>query len=314
MIAFSQARLPRICPRCARTLPPGGTICANCGLPIAQKRLEVSGLPTQPLLPTLSPGATRDRSPGHNRNRTALVYFGSILLFFVIASLFFLHSSGISLLSLFSGGTHPSKAITYSLPKEAPLFSDSFLSDTYGWNLQSSPGNYTVTLGNGTLSLQVEKHNLLWELLPGEKSFGNFTLTVNAVLSQGDQNNGYGVYIRGASDQGSDLATYYRFELYGDGSYAIVKGTRDASGHSSSTKIVDYTLSPAIRTQGKVNQIMIIAKGPALSLVVNGQLLKTISDTSYTSGSIALFVSNLPQAKAGAQATFSQLAIYPGQG
>jgi hypothetical protein len=193
-----------------------------------------------------------------------------------------------------------------------PLFSDNFLSDRYGWNLQSSPGNYAVTIGNGTLTLQVNKNNLLWELLPGERSYSNFTLTVNAVLSRGEQNNGYGVYIRGASNSKTDLATYYRFELYGDGSYAIFKGIIDAPGKSADTKIVDYTLSSAVQKQGKVNQIIIIAKGAALSFIVNDQLLQTISDHSYTSGFVALFISNLPQAKPGATVQFSRLAIYAG--
>jgi hypothetical protein len=100
--------------------------------------------------------------------------------------------------------------------------------------------------------------------------------------------------------------------LYGDGSYAIFKGTIDASGRSGDTKMVDYTLSSAIQKQGKLNQIMIIAKGAALSFIVNGQLVTTITDSSYTSGSIALFVSNLPQAKPGATVQFSRFAIYAG--
>jgi len=156
----------------------------------------------------------------------------------------------------------------------------------------------------------MNKNKLLWELLPGERSYSNFTLAVNAMLSQGDQNNGYGIYIRGASNAESDLATYYRFELYGDGSYAIFKGITDASGKSADTKIVDYTLNSAIQKQGKVNHIIIMAKGAALSFVVNDQMLQTISDPSYTSGSVALFVSNLSQAKPGATAKFSNLAIY----
>ncbi len=56
---------------------------------------------------------------------------------------------------------------------------------------------------------------------------------------------------------------------------------------------------------------MILAKGASLSFIVNGQLLKTFTDTSYTSGSIALFASNLPEAKPGIQVQFSLLAIYP---
>jgi hypothetical protein len=159
--------------------------------------------------------------------------------------------------------------------------------------------------------MEMDKNQLLWELLPGERTYGDFTLIVNAVLERGDQNNGYGIYIRGAANAESDLATYYRFELYGDGSYAIFKGSTDASGKSTTSKTVDYTLNAAIKKQGGTNQIMIIAKGAALSFIVNGQLLKTITDDSYASGSVALFISNLPEAKPGIQVQFSQFAIYP---
>ena len=74
---------------------------------------------------------------------------------------------------------------------------------------------------------------------------------------------------------------------------------------------MDYTLNAAIKKQGGNNQIMIIAKGATLSFIVNGQLLKTITDHSYTSGSVALFISNLAEAKPGIQVQFSQFAIYP---
>jgi hypothetical protein len=112
----------------------------------------------------------------------------------------------------------------------------------------------------------------------------------------------------------SDFASYYRFELYGDGSFAIFKGVLDSTGHSTSTTLVDYTVSPSIRPYGKLNHLMIIARGASLSFIVNDQLLKTISEHSYSSGTIALFVSNLPQAKPVTQVQFSHLAIYPLQG
>jgi len=255
------------------------------------------------------PVTGKDQSRIHYQ--ATLIYFFSVLLVIVLFAYLLLHSAGISLSTLLPHRAATPSTVAYPVPKGPALFSDNFLSDAYGWNLQGSPGNYAVTLGNGALTLEIDQHNLLWELLPGERVYSNFILTVNAVLSRGDQNDGYGVYIRGTANQASDLATYYRFELYGDGSYAIFKGTLDTSGHSTSTKIVDYTLSPAIQKQGKLNHIMVIAEGTTLSLIVNGQLLKTISDRSYASGSVALFVSNLPQAKPGAQVQFSQFAIYP---
>jgi hypothetical protein len=306
MSGFDRVPIVVSCPRCKMPLPPDGTYCTTCGLWITQVQ---SGTFTQLLKPSFEPNAKNDQSQRHHRS--ILIYVTSALLLVVVCAIFLFYFTGFSPLSLFSSRASHPKVITYTLPKETPLFADSFSNNVNGWNLQSSPGNYTVTLENSVLGLKVEKHNLLWELLPGERTFSNFTLTVGAVLSQGDQNNGYGVYIRGTSDQETDLATYYRFELYGDGSYAIFKGTSDERRNSIATKMVDYTLNPAIKKREEVNQIMIIAKGPALSFIVNGQLLKAIRDTSFSSGSIALFVSNLPQVKPGAQAQFSKFAIYP---
>ena len=278
-------KIPTTCPRCKVRLPPGETTCYKCGFQVTPVR-------------------------SMKQKRRTLIYFICVFLFLVLAAAYFVRTTGISFSALFSKKAPPAR-VAYPLPTGTPLFSDNFSSDANGWNLQSSPGNYAVTLNNGTLTMGIDKNQLLWELLPGERTFSNFTLIVNAVLNQGDQNNGYGVYIRGAASAQSDLATYYRFELYGDGSYAIFKGVTDANGTSTDTKIVNYTLNAAIKKEGGINQIMIIAKGATLSFVVNGQLLKTIKDSSYASGSVALFISNLPEAKPGIQVQFSRLAIYP---
>lgn len=277
-------KIPTACPRCKVKLPPGETTCYKCGFQVTPAR------------------STKQK-------RRTLIYFICVFLFLVLAAAYFVRTTGISFSALFSKKAPPAR-IAYPLPTGTPLFSDNFSSDANGWNLQSSPGNYAVTLNNGTLTMVMDKNQLLWELLPGERTFSNFTLIVNAVLNQGDQNNGYGVYIRGTASAQSDLATYYRFELYGDGSYAIFKGVTGVNGTSIDTKIVDYTLNAAIKKEGGTNQIMIIAKGATLSFIVNGQLLKTITDASYASGSVALFISNLPEAKPGIQVQFSRLAIY----
>lgn len=213
---------------------------------------------------------------------------------------------------------HHSSTTTTSIkptptPNVTPLFSDNFAANTNAWDLQSVKGKYAVGINNGTLTLEDDDNHLLWELLPGNKTFMDFHLSVNASLSKGDQNNGYGVYIRGTSNQNTDLASYYRFEIYGDGTYAIFKGVVDATGNSSEVKLAGYTYSNAIYPQGKVNHIEIAAHGTSMTLIVNGQTLKTITDSSYTSGTIALFVSNLQGSRPGAQATFSNFVIYPFQ-
>lgn len=198
-------------------------------------------------------------------------------------------------------------------PTGKPLFSDTFANNNNGWDLTSKAGQFSVKAGNGSMALEDDNNELLWELVPNNQNFGDFYLTVDANLTKGSQANGYGIYIRGTSDQNLDIATFYRFEVYGDGSYAIFKGTVNAAGVSSSQPLVNYTTTTIINKAGKVNHIAISAKGSTMTIYMNGQKLKTIVDDTYASGSIALFVSNLPQSPVGAAATFSNLVIYPPQ-
>jgi hypothetical protein len=196
-------------------------------------------------------------------------------------------------------------------PSVKPLFSDSFQNNNNGWDTTSEDGKFSVKVGSGSLILEDDDHKLLPELIPG-KTFADFTLAVDAVLSKGDQNNGYGVFIRTTLDQQSDLATYYCFELYGDGTYGVFKGTVDTGGTPTRNRIVGYPTNDAIKNQGSLNHIEIVAKGSSMSFVVNGTTLYTLNDDNYKSGAAALFVSNLPSPTPPvAQATFTNLVIYP---
>ena len=199
------------------------------------------------------------------------------------------------------------------IPQGKPMFSDPLVNNNMGWDLTGKPGEFSVNIGNGSMVLEDENNKLFSELIPGGRNFSNFFLTADAVLSKGTQNNGYGIYIRGTSNQSFDIATYYRFELYGDGTFAIFKGSVDSTGTSKSSFLVNYSQSAAIQKQGNVNHIAISAKGPTMTFIVNGQTMKIVTDNTYTSGLIAFFVSNLPHTTPGAQATFSHIAIYSPQ-
>jgi hypothetical protein len=204
-----------------------------------------------------------------------------------------------------------STPVVITTPTVKPLFSDTFVNNNAGWDLTSSPGKFSVKVGNGSMTLEDDENMLLPEVVPSQ-SFSNFRLDVDATLTKGDKNNGYGVYIRGGSSQDDAiLGVYYRFELYGDGTYALFKGTLDSSGNSQSVKIQGYLPNAAITPEGHSNHITVIANGPDMTFMVNGQTIYKYHDTSYKGGSVALFVSNLPTLTPGAQATFSNLGIFP---
>jgi hypothetical protein len=247
-----------------------------------------------------------------NRPRVGRIILGVALLLVLVSGLagggYFLTHRGVSTPS---APTTTSSISPTAVPKGNPLFQDAFTNNKNGWDTTSQQGVYSAKVGNGALVLEDDNNRLLWDIAPGGRNFSDFFLTVDAILGRGSQNNGYGIYIRGASNQTLDIATYYRFELYGDGTYAIFIGKTDAGGTSKSGLIAKDAFSPAIHKQGQVNHIAISARGSSMSFLVNGQLLKTFTDNTYSAGSIALFVSNLTPPVA--QATFSNLVIYPPQ-
>jgi hypothetical protein len=259
---------------------------------------------SSPELPGFAPPAMQETSA--RRPKPWLIALIVLLVIVLIGGGGFL---GYTLLNKPNSAAMTQKTTPTGAVKGALLFSDTFKNNASGWSLQADPGKFSISLANGSLVIEDDSNELLWEPLPGNKTYSDFTLSVDAMLSRGDPTNGYGFYIRGSSVQNSEMATYYRFEFYGDGSYAIFKGLVDANGNPTNAKLVNYTLSSAIQKRGIINHISITAKGSSLSLTVNGQVVKTLIDTSYANGSIAPFVSNMQNAKPGAQAKFSNLVI-----
>lgn len=203
--------------------------------------------------------------------------------------------------------------VAVSTPTGSPVFSDSFQAVSLNWDA-TPHANTKLTISNGKMILEADAHSLLFpELLLG-KTFADFRLDVDAALAKGDDMaNGYGIYIRASSTQDNSLGLYYRFEIYGDGSFWIYKGTADANGNSVSTAIKQSPPNNAVYTNGTLNHLTIIAKGSQLSFMINGTTVSTFTDTSYKSGSIALFVSNVTDSKTTAQVTFEHFAIFPAQ-
>lgn len=211
-----------------------------------------------------------------------------------------------------TGTTAITPTVPIVTPSVKPLFSDNFQDNTNKWNLTSTPGQYSVMVGGGQMVLEDDHNKLLWEILPGQ-TFADFRLDVDAKLTKGDKTNGYGVFIRGIASQGVDIGLYYRFELYGDGTFALYKGSLDANGNTISTSVTnnEYIPNAAIKTEGNTNHITVIAKGSSMVFMVNGVSVYTYNDSAYKGGEVALFVSNLPKLPPVAQAVFAHLAVFP---
>jgi hypothetical protein len=204
------------------------------------------------------------------------------------------------------GTTSSSTPNLVATPGTKPLFSETFQNNSAAWTVTPPTGG-KITLSGGSLILESDNHKLLPEVVPS-KTFDDFRLDLDGALTSGDAANGYGVYIRAATANNGSPSLYYRFELYGNGAYVIYKGTQDASGTLQSSALKSD--SNSVISQSQSNHITILAKGSQITFKVNNTTLYTLTDSSYKSGSIILFVSNVTTAAAGAQATFKNLSVF----
>ena len=245
------------------------------------------------------------------RNNKKLFLFAALIVLVLVGGVYGA-SSVLSHLGSKGGGS--SSGVTLPPPTSAPIFKDDFVKNTNGWDTTSNPGSFSTKIANGSMILEDDNHLLLASLLPSSKTknLHNFRLSADAALSHGDPKNGYGMIFRCTLDQNGDLANYYGFEIYGDGTYIIFKHSLDAKGVATRTQIggdLD-NVNGLIRKSNNVNHLTIIAKGSTFQFFVNNLLLTTVQDSSYQSGLVSLFVSNVQNVNGGAKATFSHLAVY----
>ncbi len=197
-------------------------------------------------------------------------------------------------------GTTPSPAIT---PTPKPLFSDNFANNDSGWSVGTGSG-FSHVIENNMLTMADSNHKILIESVP-TNTIDNFTVTATVTLLQGDQNDSVGIYMRGDSNLDHD----YRVDVFGDGTYSIAKEYLDSNNTPRVSFLVDPSSSSALKPTGQENKIMVIMKGTQIVLLINDTVVRSITDSTYTSkGQVALFVQN-GTTSSGVKAAFSGITI-----
>jgi hypothetical protein len=163
------------------------------------------------------------------------------------------------------------------------LFSDDFSQDTGDWDVYSND-NGQVFYENGWLHLlnyttaPVDTYTLAYQY------FDDFILEVETKLVDGTDNNWQGVACRY-----QDAGNYYAFGISADGYYNLAEFV-----DGECTYFVDATYSDYIN-QGwdVINTMTIECIGSSLSLSVNGYLLDTVTDNSFSDGYIGFIATSL---------------------
>lgn len=201
----------------------------------------------------------------------------------------------------------PSPTTAISTPSlmqtPTPLFYEEFLDNSKGWALTNSP-DFTRALDDNKLTLAVTNHNILTETVPSNTLFGDCTVDIRFTLLKADANDSVGVYVRGDGLLFHD----YRIDIFGNNTVALSKEYLDANKKPQTLEFEKTARVAGLASPGKPNTLSVIMKGPYIMLQINGKTVKTIVDSDYTRGQIALFVNN-GLTSAGVTAVFSSVKI-----
>jgi predicted nucleic acid-binding Zn ribbon protein len=285
------------CPHCSAALLPGERFCGECGREV-------------------SPIAPLSRHAALKRKRPAwfwvlIVLAGLVVLGCLVVCASVTIPAMLATPTPVPTSTHtpmptatptltptpgPTATPTPSLQTGMLLLEEDFSEPGEDWEV-SDTGDVAYALDGAQYSIQVNKENwMAWEST-GEE-YGDFIVQFETTLVEGDKFNSSGVFFR---YQDSD--NFYSLDINGNAKYAVGK---EVDGEW--IQIVDWTSSAALRSEGEMNVIRLVAYGNTFRLTVNDQFAQEFTDTSFNSGEIALHVTAYDSQPV--RATFDNLSIW----
>ena len=170
-------------------------------------------------------------------------------------------------------------------PGAAPYFQESFDDLSRGWTLARND-QADIAIAGGQLTIAVKQpDSLAWSVLGG-KSFGDFTLDVDATPLAGPDDNNYGVIVRHVDD-----GNFYRFEISGDGYFNVQKRLKG----KWEKLLSDWTPSKVIRKGKATNHLRVVCQGKSMTFYVNQAHLIQIKDASFARGAVGVLTGALAQ-------------------
>jgi len=177
------------------------------------------------------------------------------------------------------------KSVTANFEEAGPtaLFSDDFSHDTGVWDIFSD-ANGEVFYENGWLHVINYTDAPVYTYSIAYQYFADLILEVETKLVDGTDDNWHAVQCRW-----QDNDNFYVFGVSADGYYLIGKAV-DGNG----IDLVEPTYSSYINQGvGAVNLIHVECIGNSLSISVNGHLLTSVTDSTFSSGDIGLAATSL---------------------
>ncbi len=197
----------------------------------------------------------------------------------------------------------PTVAPTQPIPTPVPfakvLFQDNFSSASSGWP-RARNSNYTLEYKSGDYHIVINEQNAGQEVTrSGENNYTDVSIAVDVQQTAGPSDGLMGVTCRNDNN-----GNFYSFEISQNGTYGIYKYVND-----SGDALDEQILEPGLIKPDGVNHLEGVCAGETLTLLLNGQAISQVQDSSYTKGEAGLIVRTGSTGDAGEDVLFNNLVV-----
>jgi hypothetical protein len=176
---------------------------------------------------------------------------------------------------------------------------------TIDYSKEGAPAGGNATIRDGRLRVASEGPQSFRGQGVGERPFRDVVLEAQVSLSEGGENDLYGIFVRQAAE-----VAYYCFAV--TPSARVIVG-QVAGGYNP---VVDGNLAPDQlfnRGIGQPNRFQVVACGPCLTFVLNGMVVTgTVVDPRYKEGYVGFYLLQTEPGRAELASDWIQVrAIFP---
>ena len=183
------------------------------------------------------------------------------------------------------------------IPFTNVLFQDDFSKTSSGWD-QLHETDYTLEYKDGAYHVAVGAQDGGESVWVGD-NYTNLSVEVEANQTAGPDDALVGVSCRVKQGVGG-----YSFEFAQNGTYGIYEYTK-----GSPSALDEALLDPNTVNANGENDIEGICSGSTLTLILNGEALMQVEDSTYTSGGAGLIVRTGDSGEAGIDVSFTQFVV-----
>lgn len=169
-----------------------------------------------------------------------------------------------------------------STPSATVILSDDFSSSKWGTGTNSDS---SIEYVNNALQMIVYTKNWFVWSTPNDQSYQNVHMEATVINNGTDSTTAFGIIC----NKQSSASNFHYFGITPAGQYAIAKAV-DGQSDVFLTNNNSWASSSSINQNASSYRVGADCGNGTLTLYVDGQQIASVSDSSYTSGGVALFV------------------------